>query len=1076
MASVLVVDDDPSGRELLTTLLRYKGHETLEAADGAEALDIVRASRPQLVVSDILMPTMDGYEFVRRLRADAGLGSVQVIFYTASYHEKEALKLAESGRVAKVLVKPCEPANLLQAVEDVLAGSAREDAKAVPREFNTEHLRLLTDKLWQRTTELEAANARLAALTDLHVQLASERDPKSLLEHVCHGARRLFGARYSVLAARGKNGNGQSFFAVSGLDVSARQPERPNLQAGALGRVMAARKAWRISRDDGATIDAGLPPGYPRASSFLAVPLTSLTQAYGWICLADKVGADGFSEDDERLLGTLGAQVGRIYENGSLYQELQRRARELQNEIAERERATAGLRTSEERFRQLAENIRDAFFVASRDLNELIYVSPAYVRIWGREPAPGARCDEVLTAGIDPRDASRARAEFDRIARGAEAGRVQFRIRHRDGSTRWVLVRTFQVHDPDTDGGRIVGTAKDVTESQLATQRIEQLNRVYAVLSSINTLIVRVKDRDELFRESCRLAVEFGRFAAAWIGWLDPDRRVLSPVAWAGREADLLATARIKLAEDPEAEGLAATAMRTRKPQYSNNLTADRRPILFRDEMVKRGYHSLIALPLVVDGAPAGCLAMIAEEPDFFNEDEIRLLEELASDISFALDHIEKSDRLYYLAYYDSLTGLANRTLFLDRLTQHLVLAERGRRKLALIAMAPERLGSINDSFGRPAGDLVLKQFAQRFTAAVGPGNEPARVAGDQLVGFVDDVTEEVEVVRTISRWQEICFGQPFDIHGTQMRLGAISGVAMFPEDGEDAATLLRNAEAALERAKTTGDSQLFYTQRMSVAVTEKLMLEHALREAQDLKEFQLHYQPRVDLESRRIRGLEALIRWRSPTRGIVSPAIFIPLMEETGMIVPVGAWVLRQAAEERDRWSQMGLNPPRVAVNVSTVQLRRRDFVETVRQALKGSGRTSGIDIEVTESLIMEDVDSNIRKLEEIRRMEIGIALDDFGTGYSSLGYLAKLPVGTLKIDRSFVARMLDDPGAMTLVSTMISLAHSLKLTVVAEGVETEEQAKILRLLRCDQIQGYLICKPLPFDEMTAFLGNWKP
>jgi diguanylate cyclase (GGDEF)-like protein len=390
--------------------------------------------------------------------------------------------------------------------------------------------------------------------------------------------------------------------------------------------------------------------------------------------------------------------------------------------------------------------------------------------------------------------------------------------------------------------------------------------------------------------------------------------------------------------------------------------------------------------------------------------------------------------------------------------------------------MAPERLGNINDSFGRPAGDLVLKQFAQRFTAALGPGNESARVAGDQLVGFIDGVTEETDVARTISRWQEVCFGQPFDVHGTQMRLAAISGIAMYPDDGTDAATLLRNAEAALERAKTTGDSQLFYTQRLSVAVTEKLMLEHALREALDVKEFQLHYQPRVDLESRRIRGLEALIRWNSPARGMVPPATFIPLMEETGMIVPVGAWVLRQAAEERDRWRQMGMNPPRIAVNVSTVQLRRRDFVDTVRQALQGSGKTSGIDIEVTESLIMEDVDSNIRKLEEIRRMDVGIALDDFGTGYSSLGYLAKLPVATLKIDRSFIARMLDDPGAMTLVSTMISLAHSLKLTVVAEGVETEEQAKILRLLRCDQIQGYLICKPLPFDEMTAFLGNWKP
>jgi diguanylate cyclase (GGDEF)-like protein len=643
-------------------------------------------------------------------------------------------------------------------------------------------------------------------------------------------------------------------------------------------------------------------------------------------------------------------------------------------------------------------------------------------------------------------------------------------VRRPDGSTRWVLVRTFHVAGAETVSGRIVGTAKDVTDSQLASARIEHLNRVHAVLSSINTLIVRVRDREELFRESCRLAVQFGRFAVAWIGWLNPEKRVLEPVAWAGKDAELLAAARPRIENGAAAEGLAAAALRTRTPQFSNNLPAERRPVLFRDEIVQRGFHSLIALPLAV-GEQVGCLVLIAEEPDFFNADELKLLEELADDISFALDHIEKADRLYYLAYYDSLTGLANRTLFLDRLKQHLALAGRVHQRLALVVMAPERLGNINDTFGRPAGDLVLKQFAERFKTAVGGGNEPARATGDQLVAFIDNVTEESDVVRTVSRWQEVCFGPPFDVHGTQMRLGAITGIAICPEDGDDAGTLLRNAEAAHERAKNTGDSQLFYTQRMSIAVTEKLMLEHALREAQDRQEFQLHYQPKVDIETRQIRGLEALVRWSNPERGVVSPAAFIPLMEETGMIVPVGAWILRQAVAERGRWRQMGLEPPRVAVNVSTVQLRRREFVDTVRQALESSGDSPGIDIEVTESLIMEDVESNIQKLEEIRRMGVGVALDDFGTGFSSLGYLAKLPVETLKIDRSFIARMLDDPGAMTLVSTMISLAHSLKLVVVAEGVETEEQAKILRLLRCDEIQGYLISKPLPFDDMTAFL-----
>jgi diguanylate cyclase (GGDEF)-like protein/PAS domain S-box-containing protein len=1071
MARVLIVDDDAINRELLVTLARFRGHEPLEAADGHEALECVRAQRPQLVISDILMPTMDGYEFVRRLRNDPELSNTQVVFYTASYHEKEALRLAESGHVVRVLIKPCEPEVILRTIEEIVSGHAVDAAAQVPEQYDTEHLRLLTDKLWQKTGELEIANAKLAALTELQVRLASEREPQALLEQMCHGARKLFGARYAVLAARDKLGDGRSISAVSGLNAANVQPERPVMEAGALGRVYTTRKAWRIARNDGATIDAGLPGTYPRAQAFLAVPLVSLTQAYGWICLADKVGADEFSEDDERLFSILGAQVGRIYENGSLYAELQNRARLLQEEITERERATAGLQASEERFRQLAENIQDAFFVASKDLNELAYLSPAYSQIWGQSSPQATSCSDILMEAVHPEDALRVRAEFDRIAGGRQESEFQYRILRRNGSIRWIQLRTFPVLDAEATGGRIVGTASDVTESHVAAAQIEHLNRVYAVLSSINTLIVRVRDRDELFREACRLATQFGHFVFAWIGWLNPATGEIQVVAFAGENAELASTLKPVLGPDPAEDGVAAAAIRSGKVQFCNDLRTDPRHIVYRKQMLEQGFRGIIALPLVVDEKPAGCLALITSEPDFFSEQELRLLEELAGDISFALDHLEKADRLFYLAYYDSLTGLANRTLFLDRLGQHLARAAKDHKKLALVAMAPERLGNINDTFGRPAGDLVLKQFAERFAASVGSGTDLARVTGDQITTVIEDIGNESEVLLRVSRWQENCFGQPFEVHGTQMRMGATTGIAIYPDDGDDAPTLLKNAEAALERAKTTGDEHLFYTQRMSVAVTEKVMLEHALREAHEKQEFELHYQPKVDMETRRVMGVEALIRWNSPERGMVPPVKFISLMEDTGMIVPVGAWVMRRAAEERGRWLSMGLDAPRVAVNISTIQLRKRDFVDTVRNALKDAGQAPGIDFEVTESLIMEDVDSNIRKLDEVRRLGIGIALDDFGTGFSSLGYLAKLPVETLKIDRSFIAKMLDDPGAMTLVSTMISLAHSLKLLVVAEGVETEEQAKILRLLRCDEIQGYLISKPLPFDEMTEFL-----
>ncbi len=1071
MARILIVDDDAAGRALLVTLARYRGHETFEAPDGAEALTVVRAEHPQLVISDILMPTMDGYEFVRRLREDPVLSDTRVIFYTASYHEREALTLAERVHVARVLVKPAEPDEILRVIEEAIQGGHTAAIEGLGKDFDTEHLRLLTDKLWRRTSELEAANAKLAALADLHVQLASERDPNRLLQQVCGSARRLFGAKYAVLAARDKSGNGHLFHAVSGIYTGGQQPEVPVLGAGALGRVVESCTPWRISRDDGATIDAGLPSGYPRAQAFLAVPIMSLSHSYGWICLADKVGASGFSEEDERLFANLGAQVGRIYENGSLNAELQHRARQLQGEIVERERATTGLRASEERFRQLAENIQDAFFIASGDLSELFYLSPAYSEIWGQSGPDAASCIEILMESIHPADAERVRSEFAHAAKSRSTAVLEYRIRRRDRSERCIQVRMFPVLDDETADGRAVGTATDVTDSRRAAARIEHLNRVYAVLSSINTLIVRVRDRDELFREACRLAVQFGRFAVAWIGWLDPETGAIPAIAWAGARPNVLGSAIPVLGPDPGQDGIVAAAVRTGAPQIVNDVAGDPRRIVYRDQILAEGLQGMIALPLMVGEKAAGCLVLMTVESGFFNENELKLLVELAGDIAFALDHLEKADRLYYLAYFDALTGLANRTLFLDRLAQNLAQAAKGGRKMVLIAMAPERLGTINDSFGRPAGDIVLRQFAERFKDAVGKDAGLGRVAGDQIAVLIEAPVDESEVLASVSRWQEECFGRPFEIHGTQMRLGATAGIAIFPEDGGDASSLLKNAEAALERAKTTGDEHLFYTQRMSVAVTKKLLLEQSLREALEHREFELHYQPKVDIENRRIKGVEALIRWRNAERGLVPPSEFIPLMEETGMIVAVGAWVIQRAAEERQQWRRKGITAPRIAVNVSTVQLRKRDFVQTVRVALKDAGKAPGIDFEVTESLIMDDVEGNIQKLEEIARMGIGIALDDFGTGYSSLGYLAKLPVETLKIDRSFIAKMLDDPGAMTLVSTMISLAHSLKLTVVAEGVENEEQAKILRLLRCDEIQGYLISRPLPFDDMTEFL-----
>jgi len=259
----------------------------------------------------------------------------------------------------------------------------------------------------------------------------------------------------------------------------------------------------------------------------------------------------------------------------------------------------------------------------------------------------------------------------------------------------------------------------------------------------------------------------------------------------------------------------------------------------------------------------------------------------------------------------------------------------------------------------------------------------------------------------------------------------------------------------------------------MTERIAERLALETKLRRATDLQEFVLHYQPKFDAETGRIEGVEALIRWQSPELGLVPPTQFIPVLEETGLIFEVGAWGLRQAASDYRRWEKLGLAAPRVAVNVSAFQLRRRDFVETVREALGDGAGAAALDLEITESLIMEDIGASAEKLEQVRKLGVRISIDDFGTGYSSLAYLARLPVQEIKIDRSFIITMLKDPVVMTLVTTVISMAHSLKLKVVAEGVDAQEQAAELRRLGCDQMQGYLFSKPVDFDAIAALLGK---
>jgi diguanylate cyclase (GGDEF)-like protein/PAS domain S-box-containing protein len=1061
MATVLVVDDNAANRELIVTLLTYKGNRPLEAADGAEGLALVFKERPDLVICDILMPTMDGYEFVRQLRADPAIAHTEVIFYSAHYREQEAHNLARACGVSRVLIKPCVPEDIIEAIDGALAHETPLEVPPLTDAFDREHLRLMTDKLSEQVEMLKTANHRLSALTELNVRLASERDPHTLLDQVCRGARDLIGAKYAVLAVAEK-GDGQSVYStVSGIPASAvRDLVRPRIDNNVLGPVMSESTSRRFMIPTGDARAAGLPSGYPSARSVLACPIASLSTVHGWIALFDKVGADEFSEEDERLMSVYASQVGRIYESGSLFAEVKRHA--------------ACLQDSELRFRQLAENIREVFFLISADSTKLLYISPAYEAVWGRTCESLYARPESWMDSVHPDDLQTVRKSNQQRD---ETGRVntEYRIVRPDGTVRWISARGFPIHNEAGEVYRIAGIAEDITERKEAETRITRLNRIHAVLSGINALIVRVRDREELFREACRIAVDAGQFRLAWVGVVDREAMQIRPVSWHGVGDDYMKLMPLGLTPgEPGTYGLAGRAVTEGKPMVSDDMATDAR-IVLSAVAARRGFHSLGVLPLAGSGGVVAVLALYAGETGFFDAEEMKLLSELAGDIAFALDHISKEERLDYLAYYDTLTGLANPTLFRDRLAQHVAISATEHHRFAVVLIDIVQFKAINDALGRQAGDQVLKRLSARLTEGPGGSGTIARLGADHFAIVIDDSKHVEDVARALDELQSRCLAESFVIEGNEVKISIRAGIAVYPGDGADADALIKNAEVALRGAKSSGESRVFYTQEMTQTITRRMSLEKSLGRALERDEFVLHYQPKVDVESRRIQGVEALIRWRSPDLGLVPPLKFIPVLEETGMILEVGAWVLRRAVHDHRQWQEQKLTAPRVAVNVSAVQLRRPDFVDVVKDILRQGASPPGIDIEITESLIMDDVEDTIRKLKTLRGLGLELAIDDFGTGYSSLGYLGRLPVQALKIDRSFIVKMTDDPDAMTLVTTIISLAHSLGLKVVAEGVETDEQATVLRLLRCDEMQGYLVSRPVPLEELTPMLlpGN---
>jgi diguanylate cyclase (GGDEF)-like protein/PAS domain S-box-containing protein len=436
----------------------------------------------------------------------------------------------------------------------------------------------------------------------------------------------------------------------------------------------------------------------------------------------------------------------------------------------------------------------------------------------------------------------------------------------------------------------------------------------------------------------------------------------------------------------------------------------------------------------------------------------------------------QDEEMIRHLAYFDALTGLPNRMLFDDRLAQALAHSRRrGARGLAVMFLDLDRFKTINETLGHGAGDELLRAVSERFAAVLREEDTIARLGGDDflfLLPEIDDVEDAARVARKVL--SEL--GTPFSMHGHELHVTASVGIAMFPLDGGDAETLIRNADSALYRAKEEGGNRYqLYAPAMNAIAFKRLVLENSLRRAIEREELRLHYQPLVSLHDGTCVGVEALIRWEHPDLGLVSPGEFIPLAEETGLIVPLTHWVLRAACRQMKEWRDAGLALMTVSVNISAQHFSAMNLPTAVSEALaaaKLDGRHLGL--ELTESVMMENVEETIATLLELKKLQVKISIDDFGTGYSSLSYLKRLPIDTLKIDQSFVRNTPADADDAAIAMLIISMAHSLNLSVVAEGVETEEQMRMLRSQQCDVMQGYLVSRPVPGPQVAELLCTY--
>ncbi|HLP98950.1 MAG TPA: EAL domain-containing protein [Sideroxyarcus sp.] len=867
-----------------------------------------------------------------------------------------------------------------------------------------------------------------------------------------------------------------------------------NLLAGIDGEmegIDSIRRLYHVDRVEevGWMVYAGIPTSYVYARLYDALFKNVLV---GLVILVFILGAAwAIARQISRPIGAL-ASASRAIRQGDEEAraamdgppEIREVAQEFNEMLDVRLKATAALRESEAKLSEALRIAQMAHWEYEVSSGEFVFNDQYYslhrttaAQVGGyRLPAA-----EFARRMVHPDDAPLVGEHIRQAmaASGEALLQVEVRILCADGETRWVSVSYKTEQDERGGTVRLVGTMQDITERKCAEHNLERLNRALKLLSDCNMALVHAVEEQALLSEICRLVVERGGYRMAWVGFAEHNaEKSVRTVAQFGDDENYLDHAAICWSDTERGRGPTGTAIRTGTTEINQDYRTNPRVAVWREAAQAGGYRSSIGLPLKSKNRVLGALTIYASEPNAFGADEVKLLEEMANDLAYGIqalrireEHAAAEKQLEFLAHHDTLTRLPNRLLLRDRFEQAVAQADREQSGVAVLFLDLDNFKQVNDTLGHNYGDKLLVALVDRLRGCLRDTDTISRQGGDEFIVLLPHL-RDLGVIGGIAQHIVEAFAEPFEIETYSINTSFSIGVSIYPDDGREFDTLLKNADTALYQSKDSGrNTYRFFSEKMNLDAQEQLHLQGQLRNAVSNRELELHYQPQIDIQSGRIIGAEALVRWRHPELGMVPPGKFIPLAERSGLIIPIGEWVLNEACRQARRWQEGG-TPLAMAVNLSALQFRRGNLLETVKRALGNSGLPAALlELELTESILLQDVDVAIRLLHELREMGVKFSIDDFGTGYSSLSYLKRLAVNKLKVDQSFVRDLAEDADSAAIVKAIIQLGHTLQLTVIAEGVENDAQLAFLGNYGCDQAQGYFFSRPVPAADFASLL-----